>query len=77
MSHARELSFGWTSNNLAFGAVHNPYDVHGSGADLLAHRHGPNAPSFGVVFIVASTMASPFLRRSAWGDRYAAGPPSA
>jgi len=21
-----ELSFGWTSNNLAFGAVHNPYD---------------------------------------------------
>ncbi len=25
-TNIHELSFGWTSNNLAFGAVHNPYD---------------------------------------------------
>ncbi len=25
-TNVHELSFGWTSNNLAFGAVHNPYD---------------------------------------------------
>ena len=26
-TNIHELSFGWTSNNLAFGAVRNPYDV--------------------------------------------------
>lgn len=26
-TNLHELSFGWTSNNLAFGAVHNPYDM--------------------------------------------------
>jgi indoleacetamide hydrolase len=26
-TNLHELSFGWTSNNLAFGAVHNPYDA--------------------------------------------------
>jgi mandelamide amidase len=26
-TNIHELSFGWTSNNLAFGAVHNPYAV--------------------------------------------------
>ena len=26
-TNIHELSFGWTSNNLAFGAVHNPYDT--------------------------------------------------
>ncbi|MCH8073791.1 MAG: indoleacetamide hydrolase [Proteobacteria bacterium] len=26
-TNIHELSFGWTSNNLAFGAVHNPYDI--------------------------------------------------
>jgi Asp-tRNA(Asn)/Glu-tRNA(Gln) amidotransferase A subunit family amidase len=25
-TNLHELSFGWTSNNLAFGSVHNPYD---------------------------------------------------
>ena len=25
-TNLHELSFGWTSNNLSFGAVHNPYD---------------------------------------------------
>jgi mandelamide amidase len=26
-TNLHELSYGWTSNNLAFGAVHNPYDA--------------------------------------------------
>ena len=26
-TNLHELSYGWTSNNLAFGAVHNPYDL--------------------------------------------------
>ena len=26
-TNIHELSFGWTSNNQAFGAVHNPYDI--------------------------------------------------
>ncbi len=26
-TNLHELSYGWTSNNLAFGAVHNPYDI--------------------------------------------------
>jgi len=26
-TNLHELSYGWTSNNLAFGAVHNPYDM--------------------------------------------------
>ncbi|MDP9065922.1 MAG: amidase family protein [Pseudomonadota bacterium] len=26
-TNLHELSFGWTTNNLAFGPVHNPYDV--------------------------------------------------
>jgi len=26
-TNLHELSFGWTTNNLAFGAVHNPYDL--------------------------------------------------
>ena len=26
-TNLHELSFGWTSNNLAYGAVHNPYDA--------------------------------------------------
>lgn len=26
-TNLHELSYGWTSNNLAYGAVHNPYDI--------------------------------------------------
>jgi Asp-tRNA(Asn)/Glu-tRNA(Gln) amidotransferase A subunit family amidase len=26
-TNLHELSYGWTSNNLAYGAVHNPYDL--------------------------------------------------
>ncbi len=44
-TNLHELSFGWTSNNLAFGAVHNPYDLTripggssgGTGAAIAAH----------------------------------------
>ncbi|MFI4889340.1 MAG: indoleacetamide hydrolase [Steroidobacterales bacterium] len=44
-TNLHELSFGWTSNNLAFGAVHNPYDLSripggssgGTAAAIAAH----------------------------------------
>ncbi len=44
-TNLHELSFGWTSNNLAFGAVHNPYDASripggssgGTAAAIAAH----------------------------------------
>jgi indoleacetamide hydrolase len=42
-----ELSFGWTSNNLAFGAVHNPYDV----------QRIPGGSSGGTAVAVATRMA--------------------
>jgi indoleacetamide hydrolase len=45
-TNLHELSFGWTSNNLAFGAVRNPYDTSripggssgGTAAAIAAHR---------------------------------------
>jgi indoleacetamide hydrolase len=46
-TNLHELSFGWTSNNLAFGAVHNPYDV----------RHIPGGSSGGTAVAVATRMA--------------------
>ncbi|HEY5263624.1 MAG TPA: amidase family protein [Steroidobacteraceae bacterium] len=44
-TNLHELSYGWTSNNLAFGAVHNPYDLSripggssgGTAAAIAAH----------------------------------------
>lgn len=44
-TNLHELSYGWTSNNLAFGAVHNPYDLQripggssgGTAAAIAAH----------------------------------------
>jgi mandelamide amidase len=44
-TNLHELSFGWTSNNLAYGAVHNPYDPEripggssgGTAAAIAAH----------------------------------------
>ena len=44
-TNLHELSYGWTSNNLAFGAVHNPYDLKripggssgGTAAAIAAH----------------------------------------
>ena len=44
-TNLHELSYGWTSNNLAFGAVHNPYDLEripggssgGTAAAIAAH----------------------------------------
>lgn len=46
-TNLHELSFGWTSNNLAFGAVHNPYDT----------RRIPGGSSGGTAVAVAVRMA--------------------
>jgi len=46
-TNLHELSYGWTSNNLAFGAVHNPYD----------HRRIPGGSSGGTAAAVAARMA--------------------
>lgn len=46
-TNLHELSFGWTSNNLAFGAVHNPYDV----------KCIPGGSSGGTAAAVAARMA--------------------
>ena len=46
-TNLHELSFGWTSNNLAFGAVHNPYDP----------RRIPGGSSGGTAAAIAARMA--------------------
>ena len=46
-TNLHELSFGWTSNNLAFGAVRNPYDP----------TRIPGGSSGGTAVAVASRMA--------------------
>ncbi len=46
-TNLHELSFGWTSNNLAFGAVHNPYD----------RSRIPGGSSGGTAAAVAARMA--------------------
>lgn len=46
-TNLHELSLGWTSNNLAFGAVHNPYDV----------QRIPGGSSGGTAVAVATRMA--------------------
>lgn len=46
-TNLHELSFGWTSKNLAFGAVHNPYDV----------QRIPGGSSGGTAAAVAARMA--------------------
>ncbi len=46
-TNLHELSFGWTSNNLAFGAVRNPYDP----------RRIPGGSSGGTAVAVAARMA--------------------
>src|SRR6202023_2784347 len=46
-TNLHELSFGWTSNNLAFGAVHNPYDP----------QRIPGGSSGGTAVAVATRMA--------------------
>ena len=46
-TNLHELSFGWTSNNLAFGAVHNPYDA----------KRIPGGSSGGTAVAVATRMA--------------------
>jgi mandelamide amidase len=46
-TNIHELSFGWTSNNYAFGAVHNPYDT----------TRIPGGSSGGTAAAIASGMA--------------------
>jgi Asp-tRNA(Asn)/Glu-tRNA(Gln) amidotransferase A subunit family amidase len=46
-TNLHELSFGWTSNNLSFGAVHNPYD----------HTRIPGGSSGGTAAAVAARCA--------------------
>lgn len=46
-TNLHELSFGWTSNKLAFGAVHNPYDL----------QCIPGGSSGGTAVAVAARMA--------------------
>ena len=46
-TNLHELSYGWTSNNLAFGAVHNPYDV----------KRIPGGSSGGTAAAVAARLA--------------------
>jgi indoleacetamide hydrolase len=46
-TNLHELSYGWTSNNLAFGAVHNPYDA----------KRIPGGSSGGTAAAVAAHMA--------------------
>jgi mandelamide amidase len=46
-TNLHELSFGWTSKNLAFGAVHNPYDM----------QRIPGGSSGGTAVAVAARMA--------------------
>jgi mandelamide amidase len=46
-TNLHELSYGWTSNNLAFGAVHNPYDT----------KRIPGGSSGGTAVAVATQMA--------------------
>jgi indoleacetamide hydrolase len=46
-TNLHELSYGWTSNNLAFGAVHNPYDP----------QRIPGGSSGGTAAAVAARMA--------------------
>ncbi len=46
-TNLHELSFGWTSNNLTFGAVHNPYDP----------KRIPGGSSGGTAVAVATHMA--------------------
>jgi Asp-tRNA(Asn)/Glu-tRNA(Gln) amidotransferase A subunit family amidase len=46
-TNLHELSFGWTSNNHAFGAVHNPYDP----------KRIPGGSSGGTAAVIAARMA--------------------
>ncbi len=46
-TNLHELSFGWTSNNRAFGAVHNPYDL----------AHIPGGSSGGTAAAIAAHLA--------------------
>jgi indoleacetamide hydrolase len=57
-TNLHELSLGWTSNNLAFGAVHNPYD----------RTRIPGGSSGGTAVAVAARMVSSGLAEDTTGS---------
>ena len=56
-TNLHELSYGWTSNNLAFGAVRNPYD----------HARIPGGSSGGTAAAIAARLAPLGYRRGHGG----------
>jgi len=57
-TNLHELSYGWTSNNEIFGAVHNPY----------APTHVPGGSSGGSGVAVAARMAPLAVAEDTWGS---------
>jgi mandelamide amidase len=57
-TNLHELSFGWTSNNEIFGAVHNPY----------GRTHVPGGSSGGSAVAVAARMAPLAVAEDTWGS---------
>ncbi len=57
-TNLHELSFGWTSNNEIFGAVHNPYE----------RTHVPGGSSGGSAVAVAARMAPLAVAEDTWGS---------
>jgi Asp-tRNA(Asn)/Glu-tRNA(Gln) amidotransferase A subunit family amidase len=57
-TNLHELSFGWTSNNEIFGAVHNPYEP----------DHVPGGSSGGSAVAVAARMAPLAVAEDTWGS---------
>jgi Asp-tRNA(Asn)/Glu-tRNA(Gln) amidotransferase A subunit family amidase len=57
-TNLHELSYGWTSNNEIFGAVHNPYEP----------NHVPGGSSGGSAVAVAAQMAPLAVAEDTWGS---------
>lgn len=57
-TNLHELSYGWTSNNEIFGAVHNPYEL----------NHVPGGSSGGSAVAVAARMAPLAVAEDTWGS---------
>ena len=57
-TNLHELSYGWTSNNGIFGAVHNPYEP----------THVPGGSSGGSAVAVAARMAPLAVAEDTWGS---------
>ena len=57
-TNLHELSYGWTSNNRIFGAVHNPYEP----------SHVPGGSSGGSAVAVSARMAPLAVAEDTWGS---------